>query len=319
MKKILKLLPFAVLLPTLVGCSANKIKKTEFQDVGEEITLEEFNKNYEEVKAENEFVKEDKLVSMIKNSYSAHSDNYENLRSGKLISKSEEKRINNSEEKYDVDHLISKSTTVENSSKNAKDSYGKSSSSSSSKKVSGVQQTISGEHVYFASIDHIRKEYGPYQVLDDDHKAEDVFDNWIKFAGVNAMLQFIGYEYGGEDEEIQKRYTYYQNGNIFTIQYDFEEEVENKSTVGEEELLDSILTIKDHRKYQLDLTNGKFSFKGSEEYSSDIKYERSFDENIVGDSHSHKENRYFAVSFEAGSVSLKTTDLSKYVKIGFDD
>lgn len=319
MRKILKLLPFAVLLPTLVGCSANKIKKTEFQDVGEEITLEEFNKNFEEVKAENEFVKEDKLVSMIKNSYSAHADNFENLRSGKLISKSEEKRINNSEEKYDVDHLISKSTTVENSSKNAKDSYGKSSSSSSSKKVSGVQQTISGEHVYFASIDHIRKEYGPYQILDDDHKAEDVFDNWIKYAGVSAMIDFIAHEYLGEDEETQKRYTYYQNGNIFTIAYDFEDEIENKSTVGEDELLDNVETIKDHRKYQLDLTNGKFSYKQSEEYSSNIKYERSYDEHIVGDNHSHDESTYVTVSFEAGSVSLKPTDLSKYVKIGFDD
>ena len=319
MKKILKLLPFAVLLPTMVGCSANKIKKTEFQDVGEEITLKEFNENFEEVKAENEFVKEDKLVSMIKNSYSAHADNYENLRSGKLISKSEEKRINNSEEKYDVDHLISKSTTVENSSKNAKDSYGKSSSSSSSKKVSGVQQTINGEHVYFASIDHIRKEYGPYQLLDDDHKAEDVFDNWIKYAGVNAMIDFIAHEYIGEDEEIQKRYTYYQNGNIFTIAYDFEDEIENKSMVGEDELLDNIETIKDHRKYQLDLTNGKFSYKQSEEYSSNIKYERSYDEHIVGDNHSHDEDFYVSVSFEAGSVNLKSTDLSKYVKIGFDD
>ncbi|MCR5332560.1 MAG: hypothetical protein K6E11_00850 [Bacilli bacterium] len=319
MKKIAKILPLFAALPLMAGCSSNKVKTIEFQNNGSQLEFEAFKEAIEEVKLENEFYKESDSVlrPMIKTTYRANTSIIDNRRNDKIISQSDEQKITNLQDKYDTSSLVSQSTEVEHSSKSAKDSYGRSSSSASSKKINGLQRTFHGEHVYFASVDHIRKEYGPYQIIDGDHKAEDVFENWIKFGARSSVKEFELHEYVGEDEEEAKRYTYYRNENVFTIEYSLDEEEEFKSTVGEEELVDYVISTNIRHKYQIDFSNGRFSYKCSEEDNITTSYKRSYDQHIIGDTLNTSDKNYANVSFETGDVKLKETDLSKYVKIGF--
>ena len=320
MKKTFLLLSTIIAIPLMSGCSSNRVKPTEFLDFGEKVSLDDFNEKLAGVKEDNEFYKEERLSSLKRNSYFGASILNENQRNGKLISKNEEKTVANTEAKYDTSKLLAETKDVQYSSKSGKDSYGTSSSSSTSKKVSGLQQVISGENVYFAAIDHIRKEYGPAgEKLDADHKAEDVFDSLIKAYATSAVKSFEDETYKGEDEDESRLYSYYVNNSIFTIKYVFEDEVKETIVIGDEEATNYTLKIKIEKTYQISMLNGSFSYRTAYESSSETKYERSYEEHIVGDSHATYDKQYSTLSFTYADVKLKDTDLSKYIKIGFPE
>lgn len=339
MKRRAKFLPLVLAVPLLVGCGTKKLSDPKFADMGEKKSFEDFAEAITKASESAAFNKEDEKLGSFSMKKTAGFEIKSNITRGKeTLAKGTYTSVSEITTDFSsADKLLaSKEESSLTSSSEAKE--GKASSKTTTKKDGIIQVGQYSGANYILSVDNVRKEYHPYQLLSDEVKAEDVYDTDVKdlfknmSSGItSAINRYVAIDYDSTKTEDEKKaekdkYAFYMSGNIFTLTYtDKVVDKEHKVMVGEEEKVAYKETSSDIRKYQVDFTAEKLAYRESVELVEKttflMEYEYGGTDVAAGDvvDYSEKDVEEAEADMKA-TPKLKAVDLakSKYEAIGFD-
>lgn len=311
MKKTTKFLSFLLFAPLLTGCG-NGVKAPKFVDYGKEVKAATFITNITKAFSDVRFNKAAKIPSYEANSTYALHGNEDLIRNNKVIRNDQESYSRTIKYQYDSSELVlnlknkdaSKQTHKENSHKLEdvqKDNY--------------EEQLQAGKYNkkdYLLSLDIKFKEYRPYLPL-DGYKLADLFDGEAKSTAIEIIEESIsGIEsayYDATDEE-KKNYKFYQNGEIYSIEY---KSSQTKEVKGDRKTRTNTLW-----KVQLDFTEGKWSGKEYSLEEVEIEYLKKQEDFAKGDITKATYEKASENTIILKDVKLKNEDVSKYKLIPID-
>ena len=319
MKKVGKFLPLFLVAPLLVGCGSNKkVEKPKFADNGSSMEAEKFMEDLEKAQLSCKYAKEEKVGSFELKSSERNSEKYTVTRGKKVADKKETNIWADVTMQYDSSALLMASKG-ESGYKIARENKSFKEIEKQSFKVDAMAQggQYSGAN-YLIAVDKKAKEYSPVELLSDKLTLADALDLEAK-QGVMDMadgLSELIQAYFLSDEEGRKLFSFYNNNNVYTIEYNKpSEEVEVKDLKDEVYRVDS---DSNYAKVQVDFTNDKMAYRFYTEYKSKSVYKKAVEGHALDEVVEEENLLSEEAVAETKSVKLKAADVSKYTAIGFD-
>ena len=314
MKKTTKFLSLLLFAPLLTGCG-NGVKAPKFAKYGDEVKFDKFYKNLNAAFEKSTLLSEKKTLGSVemKGEY-AEFEGSKITRDKKTYSNVGDLYDVNYSSKVDPENCVYESKNVLLQTSEAESAAGKTSEVFKQELNTTYQVATIKKHKWFVVVQHERKEYSPAESL-DGVKEKEYFDALGKGAvltGLEECVSSIETQYGMEDDEGKKDYKFYQNGDIFTVEMNWEEEQKLEDGDGK------YATQKSTCKWivQLDMTEGKWSGKEFMDSKSVTEHTRAIGQFVKGDILEESYIRKQEFSAQAKKFSLKAQDLSKYKYIG---
>ena len=311
-KKFLSLLLF---LPLVTGCGVN-VKAPKFADYGKEIKVDKFTENFEK-KFQKSIFGKNKLDSLEFSRKHSYEESWEQIRNDKKYGYDIEKGVDTYKFSYDAKNLIAKTEqkTVEEINEKRKDyeeDYALEDKINMLMQLEKINKTL-----FLVQIDKDAKQYEPYLSIPDEKQKKLICDSLIlDLMGYLYLDEFYDLldDYDDGSSEEKKCYTFYQNENIFTIEYEYEGEYTDKD--ADEKV---IYVEETHYKKisQLEIGEKEWKMRFSSEWSYDTEYSQSAYGYAEGDKSAEKGVVYTEFEGKLKDVSLKKEDLSKYTALGF--
>lgn len=319
MKNNSKFLFLVLAVPLLAGCG-NKVKEPKFAALGEEKTIDAFEESLTKaIPEDHELVKDDVLGSLVIKAKGASLSSAKHSR-GKTVTYEEVTTGKSTEQiDYDATNALLRDKGESVSKTVEKDAWGKVTTTKKTTTDAMMQEHKAKDVRYAIAVDNNVKEYSPIKVLADDAKMVDYLSDNIKMAVMRSLVMPVYEEmgnYGLADEEEQKNYKFYQNGNIFSVVY--ESKFENKEVKNQTD--NSVRCVgsgSEIRKVQIDLTAGAYSLVTYSKQEGKYDYKTAYESFAVGDVNEYEvasSTEFKAAKKEPG---LKAIDLAKYTAIGF--
>jgi len=321
MKNNSKFLFLVLAVPLLAGCG-NKVKEPKFAALGEEKAIDAFEEAIEKsLPEDHELVKDDVLGSLVIKAKGASLNSAKHSR-GKTVTYEKVTTGKSTEQiDYDATNVLLRDKGENVSKAVEKDAWGKVTTTNKTTTDAMMQEHKVKDVRYAIAVNNVVKEYSPIKVLVDDAKMVDYLSGNIKMAVLMTLSMPVYQEmenYASADEEEQKNYKFYQNGNIFSVVY--ESKFENKEVKNLTD--DSIRCVgsgSEVRKVQVDFTAGAYSLVTYSKQEGKYDYKTAYETYAVGDVYEYEvasSNEFKATRKEPG---LKAIDLAKYAAIGFPE
>ena len=313
--KCRKLLPIVIVLPLISGCIPSP-KKPHFADVGQQVKFADFSANLTK-KYEKCDINSTKPISSgnYKDEYRTHSLSLY-LDQGKVRTKTESKNYIGLSAKYDKNNKIIHKEGRSGSYFYSKDKKNEKVTEDSERTSKSLQfQKVDGK-AYCVTAEKSNKEISKLAEVTQEQTMEKILD-----ADMKSILSEIGVSFTGlieayknnMNEREKRSYTFYQNGNIFTLEENYVYSTELK----EENLIYGTSEQKSDLKMQVDLTNGDYRFLVYYCSTYEIQYiENYYDIYKKGDSSKTKFEYSIETTYKYGDVSLKPFNTSDYAIIG---
>ena len=303
--KFLSLLVFA---PLLVGCGGNSVKEPKFAKYGNEVKaakfFEDFSKKMNKAKFEDDKAK---LGSMVASVIEAGSNEEQVTRNKKEVSNYKQFQKSELKYSYDSESLVSKSEQSSVSSHEEKNAVGQSSeataySATSFMQVSKVQKK---DNLVYASVE--AKQYYSVFEVSKENPVKDYFESQNKGqieSAINEVAAEGYFAYTTSDEKEQKKFKFYENGDIFTFEWNDEGKLDRTGFDGTET-----------GKWigQIDLTEGKWSAKKYKEFVTEADVKDNVDPYVKGDHLKIVNKSLYEAKAELKSVKVAAQELK-----GFD-
>ena len=325
MKKT-KVLPLLLLMPLLTSCGNGELKAPKFAKFGEEIKFDKFektitgildksviHKSYDAKKTENNLGSYEvsaKTAELVRN---------QTIRNKKTISQYDDLSELDNKIKFDSKELLyATQSTKRNTEATSHDAQTKLKMVNEIKADLITQKEKIKDVNYLVSVDKTNKTYRPSEVLPNDVDLAKKFDTESKIAaGLNILIFLASAEsdYKSADAKEQKNYHFYQNGNIFTVDYSRVDEGELRvlgNVVGKEKT-EWKTTV------QTDLTEGKWVVKYFDEYRVTKTYSKNTSAYAKDDAAVQLEQNIAEVHFTTKNVKLKRADISKMTPVLFPE
>jgi hypothetical protein len=314
MKKTTKFLSFLLFAPLLTGCG-NGVKAPKFAKYGDEVKFEKFYENLNAAFKKATFLSETKTLGSVqmKGEY-AELEGGKITRGKKTYSETSALTQTRYENKVDVDHSVYEMKVDYVEASSSKDASGETSNESETVMTMTYQVATISKQKWLVGAVHETKEYGKEELL-EGVKEQTFFDNVGKGAtllGLQECISSIEMQYDGETEEGKKDYKFYQNGNVYTVEMNWQEEQENKE--------DDVVYSKEKSTckwiVQLDMTEGKWSGKEYLDSKTVTEYKKAYGQYVEGDVLEETGIIKQEFSAQTKKLNLKPQDLSKYKYIG---
>ncbi len=320
MKKLTKILPFILIAPVLVGCGKN-VKSPKFADLGNKLEAAAWTEAAQKVILDSSLSKEDFLPSHVLKMERKQRVQQKTVFNKKTIFQYDDFLSASSNAKYDADNVLMSGSYQDETKFNIKDKHGKETENSKSKDTFNYQQTRVDDKDYVVYASNKFKEYNPVGEISEDNSAKKILDGEVKstiYSGLTDSLSYYYDEYDSGSDEQKKLYSFYQNGNVFTIVYDYHSGVV-EFTVGGKVIAKSQENTK--IIIQADFTEGKFKSVYYLESTDVYDYLEDYQSNgrfyPKGSHFERKDNSSEVSTAVAKSVKVKAVKLDKYAKIGF--
>ena len=308
MKNKTRCLSLLLFVPLLAGCG-NKLSEPKFAKFGDEVKADKFQDEIEKKLKDASFSKKAKLGSLECTQKTGQSAEKERTRDGKQYSKSENSSVMDVSMKYDSEQLsVLSETEMVMSSK----SEGPGSHEESEFKVTAkvqMQHSKVKKENWFVSVDLEENVYEGVQKIEKKDLATMLDGQAKGMVSQTVVLMkdaLLGYD--GASKEEKKNFKFYQNGSIFTMEYKTEDS-ENEKEYS--------VKYNERNTVQLDLTQGKWSFKSYTEVVETTEFKKDFDEFYKGEVYNDKTVAVTELSFAKKNVKVNPLDLSKYEAKGF--
>ena len=314
MKKI-KVFPLLILVPMLASCGLSKPSSPKFADVGKEVKFDKFQTDLMEASGKAIFNSEKALPSGILKSKKAILSTTILKRGKETLMDYNVLRNENSELKYDKENKIVKEIVEDKSEAQSKTQTEKASEVDNVKTTRVYQEGEKDKKKYVLEVRPDLKEV--YKEADlSGTKIAAYLDTFVKVnvgSTADNIFNEIFMQYAASDEKEKKNYKFYENDQIFTIEYKSELEEDVKD--DDEKVFLKRTTIQE-TKVQVELNDKKPQFKEWTNYKITGEYTRDFDAFKKGDSGEAVQQGSLEYSYEVKDVKLKAVDVSKFVYMG---
>ena len=312
MKKI-KLLSFLLAAPLLVSCGIAKPKQPKFADPGKKIDFAKFNSEVSSASAKSDFYSTKAIDGGIFKVDSRSIQKDEHIRDKKTLGKGVDAYQEVAELKYDKANKIIQSHAEINEKYNLDfKSFVRNEEWHEAQTYSFQEGKVDGKS-YVIKANKEYKEFEKASDLTSEYKVENYLDESIKDFGIEqgTTIEYALYEYSSLDAKAQKKWSFYQNGKVFTIEGVLEvvnDDVEYKSVE------------KTTFKIQVDFTSG--NNKSLSYYESVVETTYKVDTEVTnvivkkGDVMKHTGTSSTEASYVFKDIKLKAFDVSKFTKMG---
>ena len=314
MKKI-KFLPLLLVAPLLTGCG-NNVKAPKFDKAGEEVAADKFAADLDEKYTAASFAKEDKLGSLVLKSKVADQQITKDVRADKLVIEDfNEYYEQNTTLKYDAANSLASADISINGKSTEKTQYGKTTGKAAQKDTMFIQKYSKDGSDYAVRGSKKAKELQNPTPLTEVMPMDVYCDTMVKMslASQGADVSDAIAAYMGASEEERKNYKFYENGNIFTVEY--AKTIEAQEHKNAEDKVDYVTSGSQNYKVQIDLTDGKWKSKLYREVISKTEYKLIVDEHLEGEVIEDKRLSSQDVTAELKDVKLKAVDVSGYKEV----
>lgn len=335
--KIIPVLMAAMLVSACnVGGSKVKVSEPKFaKENGSEMTSDDFLKEFVTIDGysvkidgpavkDSEFFKEDaKIGSKEVKMKTSSAEKATLTRDGKEISKQEEAYVVDGTMQADSNNKVIKSVSTRKSSESFKNLNGSGSGSSSEKSTAYQQEGKVDDKNGVISANVEEKTYRLSSEFDTEEPRTYTSDTWF-----NLTMQSLGSMIGegfiyeivlAKMQSVElKGYKFYKNDKVYTITYSNEETETLKTqeydpaTSSYKEVEYATRTTKVEAKSQLDVTEGKWTYKTSTVEEVETKYLKDKGDYLSNDVRASKEEDYADYSVADKKVSVKAVDLKDY-------
>lgn len=336
MKKF-KLIPVLAVSMLLAACQAGvKVSKPKFAAEGSAMKLEDFAaefaktaEGYGPALKDSEFYQEKPSIGSkeMKGVESGSTVTTVTL-DGKERSKSESKSAYEVATQSDATNKVIAGKMKETTEKKEKSLYGSSSSSSTEKQETTYQEgkaKYKGEENVegVLMLNDVEKEYrliSPF--VENGAITPDTWYSSLLCMEASQIVQgFLHNLPTTTDEKELAKYSYFKNDKIYTIKYSSNDEPEEtKVTIDEKETVVRTRQTKVEAIYQLDVTEGKWSYKSSVETTLTVEdladYSDYYQDYRKGLKTVTEAKAYSEAHLNDKKVSLKAKDLAKYTDVG---
>lgn len=321
MKNNSKFLFLVLAVPLLAGCG-NKVKEPKFAALGEEKTIDAFEEAIEKsLPEDHELMKDDVLGSLVMKTKGASLNSAKHSR-GKTVTDENVTTSKSTEQiDYDATNVLLRDKSESVSKEVEKDAWGKVTTTNKTTTDAMMQEHKAKDVSYAIAVDNLVKEYSPVQTLSEDVKLIDYLSENVKMIILWELSMSIYQEmasYASADEEEQKNYKFYQNGNIFSVVY--ESKFENKEVKNlTDDTIRCVGNGSEVRKVQVDFTAGAYSLVTYSKQEGKYDYKTAYESYAVGDVYEYEvasSSEFKATRKEPG---LKAIDLAKYTAVGFPE
>lgn len=314
MKKI-KLLPLLAVIPMLASCGG-KPAKPKFAKFGDEVKVDVFDKKTADAVKKSVLDKKEIPSGTVKASTNIYYLT-EHKRGNKVMTKSEQHNEGISEVKHDAKNLVIEGKSTSKSSYVKKSKEGTKNQSAKSVKTYVDQEAKIDSKKYVVSAYKDSKEfYKLATIVEEVNSTKSILNTEIRnFLLVGQLLTYtVESGYNSADKEGKKNYKFYQNGNIFTI--DFKEEIENESKNFEDKV-EYIVKGTNEITVQVQIEAEKVSYKYFSQREEVYEYKLDTGSNYAKGDVKKEVNCYVAEGeWKKKDVSLKAVDLSGYTQCG---
>ena len=320
MKKLVKILPLVLALPLLVGCGKN-VKAPKFADYGSKLSADDFETEITKVLADSSLSKEAALPSMImKKEYKLHLTQKEvfNKKKTFVYDRYDE---NKAEAKYDANNATMSASTIDKGTDKSDDALTDFDQTIKYKNTYYYQGAKVEDKEYLVSVDSKHKQYSPEGVIGEGETVASVLDAYVKDTIYNGLLDNISYyagQYANASDEEKKFFSFYQNGNIFTLVYEYHSG-NHEFKIGD----DVIAMTEENNKIVVQSTFADGDFKSIFylESTEHIDYKSDYYSggryHPKGSVYDKDDRSYTVMTAKNKDVKVKAADLSKYAKVGF--
>lgn len=312
MKK-LTILPLFLVAPLLVGCGTN-VKAPKFAKAGEEVSCEKFGTDLLEKKEAAAFSKEDKIGSLVWKNKSASKRTIKDVRADKLVVKDS---VNYNElnvtMQYDASNYLIQGSQKAKSSTVEKTQYEDEKTEQNANVNMFIQEYAKNDKKYAIYGNKESKELHGAAELGESLTIADYVDGNMKnmLAQQGTTVVSIVVQYETLTDEEKAKYKFYENGNIFTVEYKSEKEDEHKD--GEDVVIYKTKTS-NYSKIQLDLTDGAWKLKMYQEDTIETEYVKDDEDydHLAGEKIVDKRLSMADGEAKYKSVKLKAVDTAGY-------
>lgn len=300
----------------VLGGWSKDAKKPSFAAQGKEVAFADFEKAFNEKIENNEFLKPKKgeyVPSFKSTTKSAESETNLNKRGNKIVKQKRSAGSSKSSTKYDAKRGVAENVESGKSQSDEFD-FGYKSNRKSQTSVDFKFQKASEEgKEYLAQVDLKSKTYNFMTPVDEDEKYEDLFSSLAYMAYSDGYEEFaeIWTNYVTAKEEEKSNYKFYQNKNLYTIEF-------KKDSEGEYKYNDEVkYSFKDNRysKVQVDLKNAKkIKVTYYSERTRVRTYAVAYEDYLPKDVQTIKNRESIVMQLTKTNVSVKQQNLAKFAK-----
>ena len=298
-----KLLPILLAFPLLAGCGTN-VKKPAFKKVGDKVTFEQFKEGIEKAREENIFFKGDELPSFQVSLESKGVGQAVSKRGKQTLREAVTKSTMTINSKLDVKNGVSERKQVRDESVVLTTNLGSDSADESSKSTLVLQKLAKDNEEYAITVNEKAKYYivSPANKISELNPYSKILekDALTPFATVKALETTMLAEYQSASEEEKARYSFYQNKQVFTVEYVYEENNEEDKT-----------SEKSTSKLQFDLSdNEKYTVMVYSESSSHEEVLETHMDEIKGDVFEEVTKNALTLKAQKKNVTVKPVKIT---------
>lgn len=310
MKK-LKFLPLLLVAPLLIGC--NNVKSPKFADNGEEVAGDKFMADLAEKSLATAYNKEDALPSLAVKSKRSSKEYSARTRKDAGFKASYERNYSTTTSmKYDAANVLMDGKVSSKTKRKEVSNYGKEIGNEKESRNMFYQEFAKGDKKYLVMGTKEEKKLQAISQVTEENPASKVMDMFVKtaVASQGSDLNNLLNAYAGSTEEEQKNYKFYENGNIFTVEYKYS--VENEESKDGEDKVIYVTNASYYKKAQVDLTDGKWKALFWNESSVKQEYKQDYGIYFEGDVYESKDLTSEETIAEYKDAKLKAQDVSGY-------
>ena len=319
MNKI-KFIPALALVALLSACGskASGIKAPKFEKEGSAVEKEVCAQK-SEAKLSALEIFGDKKIGSTTSSFDAKMERKASLkRGGKMFNERGMMIDYHMAVEADAKSLVFHSKGEETYTSSGKDLHGKYSNVESMNFDYYAQQIFYGETEFFGNVDVSLRTYTPYTEVTENRSLADLFDEFakeviIQEGGLYYFIQELSSAFNVTDEAADN-FKFYQNGDIFTVTYEYAPEAQEVKNDNDEVIYTA--EQKSSAKFQM-IFNGK-DFRGISYTESTtttkylLDYQNSGEEYFAGDIYEEKAAEVMDCVLKSADLNLKPADYSTY-------
>ena len=298
-----KLLPILLAFPLLASCGTN-VKKPAFKKVGDKVTFEQFKEGIEKAREENIFFKGDELPSFQASLESKGVQQAVSKRGKQTLREALTKSTMTINSKLDVKNGVSERKQVRDDSVVLTTYLGSDSAVESTKSTLVLEKLVKDNEEYAITVNEKAK----YYIVSPGNKVSELNpyskilekDALTPFATVKALETTMLAEYQSASEEEKARYSFYQNKQVFTVEYSYEESSEENKT-----------SEQSTSKLQFDLSdNEKYTVMVYSESSSHEEVLETHMDEIKGDVYEEVSKNALTLKAQKKNVTVKPVKIT---------
>jgi hypothetical protein len=326
--KTKKFLATLLCLPLLAGCG-NNVKAPKFAEYGKELNYADY-MDATQKKTEASVLKksfnEKKMESFEGKGSSASFSSSEIVRNKKSIYKNQSSSNATTVVKYDANASTFRTDEKSNNKQTTKDNFGSKTSGTKKNDSSQMQIDKVKDKYYLIEVEFKKSEYKAEDELAKEADGKPYIDGYMKELVLNS-LTYIDYTmammiglYNSFSDDVKSRFKFYQNDNIFTVEY------KHKTENEEYKPADKLISV-ENGEYknilQIDLTENAWNAKYYQNKKVTTEYKENFDTSEIkyakGDVLTEISQTSTQYSFAKKDVKQQKADISKFVAVGFGD